>query len=96
MSAVLFLTRALTFNTHMGYVGSMYPSGDNSNSAEKESDYTIFDFLLEYTLPIKKCKTTIFAGVDNAFETEYNFLAYGWGYYPAPERTYKAGLSVTF
>jgi iron complex outermembrane receptor protein len=96
VNLALFLTRALTFNTHMGYVGSMYPSGDNSNSAEKQSDYTIFDFLLEYTLPVKKCKTTVFAGVDNAFGTEYNFLAYGWGYYPAPERTYKAGLSVTF
>lgn len=92
----LFLTAALTFNTHMSYVGSMYPSGDNANSSSKQSDYTLFDFLLEYKLPVKTCKTTVFAGVDNVFETEYNFLAYGWGYYPAPERTYKAGLSIKF
>lgn len=92
----LFLTAALTFNTHMSYVGSMYPSGDNANSSSKQSDYTLFDFLLEYKLPVKTCKTTVFASVDNVFETEYNFLAYGWGYYPAPERTYKAGLSIKF
>ena len=96
VNLALFLTDALTFNTHMSYIGGMYPSGDNSNTAKKQADYTIFDFLLEYTLPVKKCKTTVFAGVDNAFGTEYNYLAYGWGYYPAPERTYKAGLGVKF
>jgi outer membrane receptor protein involved in Fe transport len=82
----------------------MYPLGDNGNSsAIKQPDYTIVDLLLEYTLPIKACKTKVFAGVDNVFATEYNFLVtdYGWGsdyygYYPAPERTYKAGLSVKF
>jgi iron complex outermembrane receptor protein len=96
----LFLTDTLTFNTHMTYVGSMYRSGDNANSAEKESDRTLFDLLLEYTLPIKKVETKVFAGVDNVFGTEYNFFAtdygFGPGFYPAPERTYKAGLSVTF
>jgi outer membrane receptor protein involved in Fe transport len=85
-------------------VGGMYPLGDNSiSSAAKQTDYTIVDLLLEYTLPIKKFKTKVYAGVDNFFETEYNFLVtdYGWGsdyygYYPAPERTYKAGLGVKF
>jgi iron complex outermembrane receptor protein len=101
LNLALFLTDALTFNTHMSYVGSMYPSGDNGNiSAAKQSDYTIFDLLLEYTLPIKKLETKVFAGVDNVFGTEYNFLVtdygFGSGYYPAPERTYKTGLSLTF
>lgn len=96
----LFLTDALTFNTHMTYVGSMYRSGDNANSAEKESDRTLFDLRLEYTLPVKKFETKVFAGIDNVFGTKYNFFAtdYGWGpgFYPAPERTYKTGLSVKF
>ncbi|NOU36048.1 MAG: TonB-dependent receptor [Kiritimatiellaceae bacterium] len=96
VNLALFLTGALTLNTHMSYVSSMYPSGDNSNSAGTLSDYTIFDSLLEYKLPIKKFETKVFAGVDNIFATKYNFLAYSWGYYPAPERTYKAGLNVKF
>ncbi len=104
VNLALFLTEALTLNTHMSYVGGMYPLGDNGNSsAAKQPDYTIVDLLLEYTLPIKKFETKVFAGADNVFATEYNFLVtdYGWGsdyygYYPAPERTYKAGLSVKF
>jgi iron complex outermembrane receptor protein len=96
VNLALFLTDALTLNTHMSYVSSMYPSGDNSNSAGTLSDHTIFDSLLEYKLPIKKFETKVFAGVDNIFATEYNFLAYSWGYYPAPERTCKAGLNVKF
>ncbi|HNX52106.1 MAG TPA: TonB-dependent receptor [Pontiellaceae bacterium] len=97
----LFLTDAITFNTHMSYIGSMCPLGDNSNSsASKQSDYTLVDLLLEYRLPIKKFETKVFAGVDNVFATKYNFLVtdYGWGagFYPAPERTYKAGLGVKF
>jgi iron complex outermembrane receptor protein len=96
LNLALFLTDALTFNTHMSYVGSMYQSGDNSNSAGTQSDYTLFDLLLEYALPIKKFETKVFAGVDNVFGTEYNSLISYGGYYPAPEQTYKTGLSVTF
>lgn len=101
INLALFLTDALTFNTHMSYVGSMVPLGDNENDTfEKQSEYAIFDLLLEYVLPVKKCETKVFAGVDNVFATEYDFLVtdygFGTGYYPAPERTYKAGLSVKF
>jgi iron complex outermembrane receptor protein len=96
LNLALFLTDALTFNTHMSYVGSMYQSGDNSNSARTQPDYTLFDVLLEYALPIKKFETKVFAGVDNVFGTEYNSLISYGGYYPAPEQTYKTGLSVTF
>jgi iron complex outermembrane receptor protein len=101
INLALFLTDALTFNTHMSYMGSMYPLGDNENDTfEKQSEYAIFDLLLEYALPIKKCETKVFAGVDNVFATEYDFLVtdygFGTGYYPAPERTYKAGLGVKF
>jgi len=102
VSLALFLTDALTFSTHMSYVGSMYPLGDNdNNTTEKQSGYTIFDLLIEYVVPVRNCEVTVFAGIDNVFETEYNFLAtdYGWGtigHYPAPEQTYKAGLGITF
>jgi iron complex outermembrane receptor protein len=96
INLALFLTDSLTFNTHMSYVSSMYPASDNANSSPQQSGYTLVDLLLEYKLPVKTCETKVFAGIDNVFATEYNFLAYSWGYYPAPERTWKAGLTVTF
>jgi iron complex outermembrane receptor protein len=97
VNLAFFLTDALTLNTHMSYVGSMFQSGDNANTgANRQSEYALFDLLLEYTLPVKKCEVTVFAGGDNLFETEYNYLVSYGGYYPAPERTYKAGLSVRF
>ena len=97
VNLALFLTESMTLNTHMSYVGSMFESGDNDDSGEnKQSEYAIFDLLLEYDLPTKKIEATIFAGIDNIFGTEYNHLVSWGGYYPAPERTFKTGLSITF
>jgi iron complex outermembrane receptor protein len=97
INLALFLTDALTLNTHVSYVGSMYQSGDNANTgANKQSEYVLVDLLLEYALPVKKCAASVFAGVDNVFETEYNYLVAWDGYYPAPERTLKAGVNITF
>ncbi|MFA5689703.1 MAG: TonB-dependent receptor [Kiritimatiellales bacterium] len=92
-----FLTDALTLSTHMGYVGKMYALGDNANSgADKQSDYALFDLLLDYKFKVRNVECSVFAGVDNIFETEYNYLVSYGGYYPAPERTYKAGLTMKF
>ena len=70
------------------------------DSTQKQSEYAIFDLMLEYVLPVKKFDATVFGGINNVFGTEYNSLVTdyggGTGYYPAPERTYRAGLSVTF
>lgn len=97
INLALFLTDELTFSTHMSYLGSMFQSGDNANSSSnKQSEYALFDLLLRYELPTDKIAATIFAGIDNVFATDYNYLVSWGGYYPAPERTYKAGLSVTF
>ena len=101
LNLALFLTDALTLNTHMSYIGSMFPQGDLENDTnEKQSEYAIFDLLVQYDLPTEKVAATVFAGIDNVFATEYNYLVtdygFGGGYYPAPERTYKAGLSITF
>lgn len=97
----VFLTDALTAGAHFSYLGSMYPLGDNdNNSLDRQSNVALVDLLLQYELPLKKCKAVLFAGVDNVFETEHNYLVtdygFGAGYYPAPERTAKAGLSITF
>ncbi|MDD3276632.1 MAG: TonB-dependent receptor [Kiritimatiellales bacterium] len=97
VNLALFLTDALTLNTHMSYVGSMFQSGDNANTgANKQSAYTLVDLLLQYDLPTDRVEATVFAGIDNVFGTEYNYLVSWGGFYPAPERTYKAGLSVKF
>ena len=97
INLALFLTDALTLNTHMSYVGSMFQSGDNANSgANKQSEYALFDLLLQYDLPIDNVEATLFAGINNVFATEYNYLVSWGGYYPAPERTYKVGITATF
>ncbi len=97
LNLALFLSDALTLNTHMSYVGSMFESGDNENDGDnKQSEYVLVDLLLQYDLPTEKAEVTVFAGIDNVFGTEYNHLVSWGGYYPAPERTFKAGLSVTF
>ncbi|HKL22059.1 MAG TPA: TonB-dependent receptor, partial [Tichowtungia sp.] len=93
----LFLTDALTFTTHMSYIGSMFQSGDNANTgANRQSEYALIDLLLQYDLPTEQIDATLFAGINNLFATEYNYLVSWGGYYPAPERTYKAGVSITF
>lgn len=97
LNLALFLTDALTLDTHMSYIGSMFQSGDNANTGDnKQSGYTLVDLLLQYDLPTEKVEATVFAGIDNVFGTEYNYLVSWGGYYPAPERTFKAGLSITF
>ncbi|QHI70799.1 TonB-dependent receptor [Tichowtungia aerotolerans] len=97
INLALFVTDDLTLHTHMSYLGSMFQSGDNSNTGDNhQSEYALFDLLLQYELPTDKIEATVFAGIDNIFATEYNYLVSWGGYYPAPERTYKAGLSLTF
>jgi len=97
INLALFLTDALTFTTHMSYMGSMFQSSDNANNGvNQQSEYVLFDLLLQYDLPTDKVDVTVFAGIDNLFGTEYNYLVSWGGYYPAPERTFKTGLSITF
>lgn len=101
VNLALFVTDALTVNTHVSYVSTLIPLGDNdNNSTEQQSEHAIVDLLLQYELPFESCEATLFAGIDNVFETEYYHLitdyGFGTGYYPAPERTWKAGLSIEF
>jgi iron complex outermembrane receptor protein len=101
INLAIFLTDALTASTHVSYVGSMVPLGDTDNdSTATQSGYTLVDLLLEYQWTLQRCEATVFAGIDNVFGTEYNYLVtdYGWGagYYPAAEQTYKTGIRLTF
>ena len=61
---------------------------------------SVVDIALRYTLAFKKMDAQLMAGINNLFSEEYSPVGYaGFGptaYYPAPERTYIAGVRVRF
>ncbi len=101
LAASLFLPYDLTFKAVVSCAGSQYLGGDNANDGEKLSDYTVVDLVLRYTPEFAaQLGLEAFAGVDNVFSEKYATAGYrGWstdGYYPSPERSFKAGLSCRF
>jgi iron complex outermembrane receptor protein len=98
----LALLDPLHLLTDVTFTDEQFAGSAADNSAGTELDaYTVVDVALRYTLSVRKTETELFAGVDNLFGEEYSPVAYGgfgtiYAYYPAPERTYKAGLRVRF
>lgn len=87
---------ALRVHLDARYTSSMYEGGDNANALERMDDYLVFDLGLAYSLDAFNTTWEIFGGIDNLFDETYtNFVSWG-GYYPAPGRTYKAGVKVAF
>ncbi len=90
--------------TDVTFTDSQFAGGAENNAAGSELDaYTLVDVALRYTLAFKKSEVELFAGIDNLFAEEYSPIAYYstfsgsiYAYYPAPERTYKAGIKVRF
>lgn len=83
------------------YVGKQYLGGDNANTSDKLSDYTVVDLALRYSPEIiTNLDLEAFIGVDNVFDKSYAEMGYqGWStdaYYPSPARNFKAGLSCRF
>ena len=101
--ASLILDYALPYDVSVRgtatYVGSQYLGGDAANAGPKLAEYTVVDFLARYEPKAVK-GLELFAGMDNAFGEKYASVAYkGFaadGYYPSPERSYKAGASYRF
>ena len=89
----------LTARAAASYVGEQRPGGDYDNNAERLEAYTVVDALLRFDA-VRPKGLSVFAGVDNISGEEYASVAYEGldvvGYYPSPERTWKAGLSWTF
>lgn len=92
----------LTVTAGATYTGKMYAINDNGNQGDPQGGYTLVDLMLNYESVYKGITWNLFAGIDNLFGKEYdlwrvsNAAATAINHYPAPERTYKAGLSVTF
>lgn len=92
----------LTLSAIATYTGGMHAINDNGNNGSMQNGYTLIDLLASYKMTIRDFTWDIFAGIDNIFEKEYDMFqvsnAAGTtiNHYPAPERTYKAGVGVKF
>ncbi len=86
----------LRVNLDASYTSQMYEGGDNANALDQMDDYVVVDLGLAYSIPCGKTTIEVFGGIDNLFDEGYTDFVYYSGYYPAPGRTYKAGLKVSF
>ena len=92
----------LTLSAIATYTGGMHAINDNGNNGSMQNGYTLIDLLASYKITIRDFTWDIFAGIDNVFEKDYDLFqvsnAAGTtiNHYPAPERTYKAGVGVKF
>ena len=75
------------------YTGSSYDGNDTDNKTYKRiSDYTVFDASASYDQE----HITVFAGVNNVFDTLYAGSAYSEQYYPMPGRNFFGGFRWTW
>lgn len=86
----------LRVNLDATYTSAMYMGGDNANTADQLDDYVVVDLGLAYSIPCGKTTIEVFGGIANLLDERYCDFAYTYGYYPAPGRTYKAGVKVSF
>ncbi|MBD3296932.1 MAG: TonB-dependent receptor plug domain-containing protein [Candidatus Omnitrophica bacterium] len=81
----------------MNYVGSRYPVSDQFNSSARLKAYTTVDMIFKYSVECLEA----FIRVDNIFDKEYfssgtrNFAG-NTAFYPGPERSVRAGVSLRF
>lgn len=93
---------SLTVTAGATYTGRMHAINDNGNNGKPQGGYTLFDLLANYSVTAKQLEWNFFAGIDNLFDKKYDLFqvsnAAGTtiNHYPAPERTFKAGLRVKF
>ncbi len=86
----------LRVNLDCSHTSRQYPDGDSANAGDQMAGYTVFDLGVAYAIKVKDTDWELFAGVDNLFDRHYtDFVSFG-AWYPAPGRTYKAGLKVDF
>jgi outer membrane receptor for ferrienterochelin and colicin len=88
----------LNWTTGLNYVSSRYKISDQNNLAPKLKSYTTVDTRLSYDYKFMN----VWGGIKNIFGKKY--YAYGVTnstgtaetFYPAPERRFEAGMTLTF
>jgi iron complex outermembrane recepter protein len=88
----------LNWTTGLNFVGSRYKISDQNNLAPKLKSYTTVDTRLSYDYKF----VNVWSGIKNVFGKKY--YAYGVTnrtgtvetFYPAPERRFEAGMTLTF
>jgi iron complex outermembrane recepter protein len=95
----LLLPLDLAFDTLATYTSESYLGGDESNAGPKLSSYTVVNMFLRCG-PKTMHGFEAYAGVENVFDEQYASLGYKGmtddGYYPAPGRTFRGGVSYRF
>ena len=101
------LIKSLSLASSFNFTDKVFIGGDKANNREKIASYSVVDLSLHYKpeTPARaaaggKDKLSAFVGVSNLFNKKYCTMGYigtpDNGYYPAPERSLKAGLSLGF
>ncbi|MBN1674359.1 MAG: TonB-dependent receptor [Kiritimatiellae bacterium] len=93
------LPPAITLGAEVSHVSESYLGGDTANTGEKLDAYTVVGLSARYA-PKQIAGLQVFVGVDNLLDEAYATAGYqggsGDGYYPAPERSYRAGCRYRF
>jgi len=90
--------KGLNWTTALNYVGSRYMVSDQRNLAPKLKHYMTVDTKLNYTYKY----VSIWGAVKNVLDKKYyvygvtNSAGSAQTFYPAPERSFEAGLTLTF
>jgi iron complex outermembrane receptor protein len=99
----IYLPWSLTLRPEVRYVGDQYFGSDNDNSSTKLDSYTIVNLYLRYQPDWKMfgvAKPSAFVGVENLTNKSYVPVGYetfsGLSYYPAPEISFRGGISLYF
>lgn len=88
----------LSLSTDYTVVGSSYLISDQANQLDKLDRYSLLDAKISY----RKNFVEVFVGVDNLLDKKYAQYAVAGGggttrnFYPAPERTWTAGVEMRF
>jgi iron complex outermembrane receptor protein len=95
----VLLVRSLSLAGSFNFTDKVFIGGDKANNQEKIASYSVVDLSVHYK-PETKDKSSVFVGISNLFNKKYCTMGYMGrphnGYYPAPERSLKAGLSLGF
>jgi iron complex outermembrane receptor protein len=95
ISAGISVNPVEQFNINMicDYVGSRYPASDQANAYPELKSY----FTTDLNMSFKLKNVRVYGSIKNVFDAKYFSTGlYRTSFYPAPERRYEGGVSLTF